>query len=443
MDMDFTTVSTKKRGHAALGDSTSQEDAIPTKAPYLKKDKKKKTSTDTQGTKSNPANKLDHFDKVDPNLLYNKVSCAPFIVFIKYKAGLKDTPKMSNLECARKLVKCNVNFTSADPHGYNLWKITFPNKSAANDAIRNKFLRESGFTAFISKYKISRKGVIHQIPLDIPMEEILLLCNEENPKVKIQEAYRLKRKNKKTNSWEESETICITFQGEKLPDHITLYRMNIRVQAYIPAVRICFKCGRIGHISKFCDKVKVCLSCGTAHLKEGEESKSCTNTKACINCKRNHSSIDSSCPELLKRKEINKIMAIENIPYLEAKRKIEGNNNITNLQVNRINFPPMKGTQDSTFSSYAKTLKPASQQPSSGNTHHQLLDKEILNLIRDMDPATLSILKEISTWIHKDKDQDKLLDRIRQLVHVHCNLAQKAKDSSANLSCKLINTTVV
>lgn len=331
MDAEFTTVTSKKRGRAALGDSTSQEDSIPKKTPNMKKDKKKKTNIDMQGMNSSPASKLDHFDKVDSNLLYNKSSCAPFIVFLKYKAGLKDMPKMSNLECARKLVKCNVNFTNAEPHGYNLWKTTFSNKSAANDAIKNRFLRESGFTAYIPKYKISRKGVIHQIPLDIPMEEILLWCNVENSKVKLQEAYRLKRKNKKTNSWVESKTVRITFQGEKLPDHITFYRINIRVRAYIPAVRICFKCGRIGHISKFCDEAKVCLSCSTTHLKEGKDSKFCINTKTCINCNGNHSSIDSSCPEFQKRKEINKIMATENIPYLEAKRKIEGNSSATNL----------------------------------------------------------------------------------------------------------------
>lgn len=186
---------TRKRGHDALESTSQEEENIPKNKSGNKKDKKKKHGLNIEHqTKKSSTKNIDHFLQVDPNLLYNNLCRGPFIVFAKYQMGIRDAPKLSNLDCAQKLVNCNVIYTNAEPHGYNLWKLTFPNISSAKNAIRNKFLQDTGFTLYIPKYKLSRKGVIHQVPLDIPTDKLTSIIEKENPGIAVQEAYRKKIK---------------------------------------------------------------------------------------------------------------------------------------------------------------------------------------------------------------------------------------------------------
>jgi hypothetical protein len=87
----------------------------------------------------------------------------------------------------------------------------------------------------------------------------------------ITDAVRLKMRVKETNEeakgerweWRESRALCLTSRTKELPPHVYFCNMNIEVSIFVAAVRQCYKCGKFGHTSKFCRKVKQC-SCGKA-----------------------------------------------------------------------------------------------------------------------------------------------------------------------------------
>ncbi|KMQ85392.1 mg2+ and co2+ transporter [Lasius niger] len=67
----------------------------------------------------------------------------------------------------------------------------------------NKYLKELGFTAFIPRYLLVRRGVVQGIPLDKPMEELVEEVNKEQPnRIKVFRAFRLRKKIRRLgNEW--------------------------------------------------------------------------------------------------------------------------------------------------------------------------------------------------------------------------------------------------
>ena len=111
---------TRKRGHDALKSTSQEEENASHSKSGNKRDKKKNVATSEDHTKKNSTKNFGHIMHIGPNLLYNSLCRGPFIVFAKYQIGIRNAPKLSNLDCARKLVNCNVIYTNAEPHGYNL-----------------------------------------------------------------------------------------------------------------------------------------------------------------------------------------------------------------------------------------------------------------------------------------------------------------------------------
>lgn len=122
----------------------------------------------------------------------------------------------------------------------------------------------------------------------------------------------------------DSNSICLEFKGQILPDLIKIWRFNIPIQPYIPSVRICYKCDSIGHMSKACDKEEKCLNCGKVHIISKENR--CTAQKYCINCGC-HFTLDKRCSAYIRHSNILKIMAINNISFSEARKLVNGLSN--------------------------------------------------------------------------------------------------------------------
>lgn len=93
--------------------------------------------------------------------IYMTFSLPPFYVFLKAKNPRNnEEKKVSFINVARKLYKSNVHYQECIPQSNNCWKLSFESKSAANEVIRNPYLKSMGFEIFIPKYLLFRKGII-------------------------------------------------------------------------------------------------------------------------------------------------------------------------------------------------------------------------------------------------------------------------------------------
>ncbi|KYN29798.1 hypothetical protein ALC57_00749, partial [Trachymyrmex cornetzi] len=161
--------------------------------------------------------------------------------------------------------------------------------------------------------------------------------------IKILEVQRLNRRmtiNHET-TYIPSRTLCIKFAGQQLPSDITLFNAKYTVEPYVPKIRICYLCYRVGHIGKDCKNSKSrCLYCGQEHDKSIDcEHRSLPSR--CINCGGEHLATSFDCPVIRNHKEVINLAAYENISHVEAKRIITANNNpaSSSITINPRNFP--------------------------------------------------------------------------------------------------------
>ncbi|KYN03202.1 Nucleic-acid-binding protein from mobile element jockey [Cyphomyrmex costatus] len=285
--------------------------------------------------------------------------------------------------------------------------MSFVSKSAANNALSNKFLEEAGIVTFILRYKICRKIVVKEIPDDLSLEEVKKVIEEKNSSIMISNLFRLKRLNRSTRELEDSEAVCLEIRGEKIPDMITMWKAVLPVSPYVQSVRLCFKCGRTGHISKFCDKPEACLNCSGDHRSSKEAP--CSLEKKCVNCGGPYSTMDRSCPVFVKHTEIAKVMAYENLPFLEARTSVE-------KRIGPVNPPPLRSPGD--FPRLVRT------DPSGRVTMRQQpdLQGEFMSYKAAMDSGFNGSFKKILTGITEmrltDKDAEQLFERIFKVLEV-------------------------
>ncbi|XP_044575225.1 uncharacterized protein LOC123259030 [Cotesia glomerata] len=273
-------------------------------------------------------------------LKYDRSDKAPFLVHIK-QDDQSQKPK-SLIEITRILRKCNINHNLIEFMSRGTWLLTFDQYDEANKIIDNYLVKNHGYSTFIPRARVSRKCVVRRIAKDITKEEFIEEVNSFNPSLKVLDMYRFTRRIQGENGPErtETETVCFTVKGANLPPYIVLFATRSKVTPYIPAIRQCYRCGKIGHISRFCKEEEKCLTCGES---KHEESLGCTKPLKCRNCKGSHRTISKDCEEIIKAKEISKIMAYENLPFIQARRKYEGRSSAMSSAPTRTieNFPQL------------------------------------------------------------------------------------------------------
>lgn len=69
---------------------------------------------------------------------------------------------------------------------------------------------------------------------------------------------------------EDTDMVCITFRTQALPKHVIIENTMIEMRYYIPNVRLCYKCGLLGHTKDYCkQQEEKCLNCnGTQHPRD-------------------------------------------------------------------------------------------------------------------------------------------------------------------------------
>ncbi|GBM36894.1 hypothetical protein AVEN_154716-1, partial [Araneus ventricosus] len=80
--------------------------------------------------------------------------------------------------------------------------------------------------------------------------------------------------------------LILTFDSNKLPEHIKAGYMRLSVRTYIPNPLRCFKCQRFGHSKTSCRGTLTCSRCAEV----GHDSTDCTRAEKCVNCKEEHTS---------------------------------------------------------------------------------------------------------------------------------------------------------
>src|SRR5215469_976864 len=112
-----------------------------------------------------------------------------------------------------------------------------------------------------------------------------------------------------------TSTMILTFKGTHLPSYTYAGYMRIKVRAYIPPPRRCFKCQKYGHFQSTCKQKETCAKCGKDKHEGG-----CSGPKKCVNCEGDHAAYDKECPRLKKEKAISKIQVEQKKPYSEAQK---------------------------------------------------------------------------------------------------------------------------
>lgn len=254
------------------------------------------------------------------SLKYSSTDLGPFIIIIESKST-KNIGNIHPMNLGKKLASMNIKgIKDICKKGKRRISIEFDNPDRANlFLVDNPFNNDSDMDVFIPSRMVSSKGVIRNVGSEITTDDIL---NSAVSIVKILDARPLNRRvfENGTVTYVPSTTWLLTFQGKNLPDKIALWGCIRNVNLYIGPVVQCHNCLRYGHTKPNChSNNKRCRNCGGNH-DEGV----CPNklNPKCVFCSGDHVSTDRSCPEHNRQRQINKIIALENISYFEAVKMV-------------------------------------------------------------------------------------------------------------------------
>ena len=113
-----------------------------------------------------------------------------------------------------------------------------------------------------------------------------------------------------------TNAVLLTFNKTKAPESVKFGFVNVKVDLYVPNPLRCFNCQQYGHGAKHCKGKATCANCGqTGHTEN------CPNPKKCIHCNGKHNANFRDCPTWVLEKNIQKEIAINRIPYREARQR--------------------------------------------------------------------------------------------------------------------------
>ena len=377
----------------------------------------------TKNTNFNTTNKINKVNKYSDN---NK---GPYIVYIE---PINTTEPNKNDKIHPTTVgriiskKMRGQVKSVSRSGAKKVTVTVASSQAANLLVEDKFLSSYGLRASIPYHKITKQGLIRNVPLDIPDEEILEEIKQKFPVINVKRfTQRNHNYNKKTetstntNKFVPSKTVLLTFDGQNLPEVISLYGSLHRVSVYIPRPKICFSCFRYNHIKTQCKSQVKCMKCGEDKNKHDKEELCKINEDEmlkCINCGKNHLPTDRICLEYKAQEKIKYLIVAENRPFAEAKNIVYDsekvnpstrfNRKLRNTRERNLTsynqFPPLSGAQVSQYSQVTKNPQNSptkhSQKPVQQSLKSEKLRKEHQDLLIYRNGRNQSYTKSVIAY---------------------------------------------
>ncbi|KAK6171770.1 hypothetical protein SNE40_018202 [Patella caerulea] len=224
-------------------------------------------------------------------------------------------------------------------------RISFQKMEDAQLATSIKTLGNLNVEVSLSEHNQTDRVIVYNIPKDYSDEEIItnLKLGGYNPLAIYQYPVR-QGKN--------IRTIQITFKKNETPQGV-IYMLYERrpVHPYIPKVKRCTKCQRIGHVEKFCRSEAICGKCGNSH-----NTKDCRASQLkCVNCRGNHGADSPKCPKYLSTKSVLNMQYTHGISHKEATAHIV--NKTTPKKIEAQITPPNKEEQTKESRQFTPTFK--------------------------------------------------------------------------------------
>lgn len=253
---------------------------------------------------------------------YRNVDTGPFIVHIT-KVG-DSTVTIRPMQIGQMLSKNAVKGIirgGVKKVGRNRISVEFADYLSANVFLKSEFLGNNGFSAEIPTYNFCRMGLVRGIPTDLSMAEFAESIEVPTGCGIVLKARRLNRKDRSngSTSWIPTNSVVLTFQGQRLPDNIYSFHSSIVVQKYqLPTIQ-CLKCCRFGHVLAQChSKIPRCYRCAGPHLGATCSSAPDEEHATCLFCSGRHYATNKCCQEHIRQRNIKSVMSDESISYQEA-----------------------------------------------------------------------------------------------------------------------------
>lgn len=252
---------------------------------------------------------------------YSQCDDGPYIVHVS--KVLPDPAASTSIRAIKigQLLVCNgikdIKSDGIKRIGRNRVSIEFSSFNAANDFLKNPILQSNNLIGTIPTYNFSRMGLVRGVPTDLSMEEFALSIVVPNG-CTVLKARRLNRKNRSERGveWIPTNTVVLTFQGQKLPERVFSFHSSLPVENYqLPTIQ-CLKCCRFGHVRDQCRSAPRCFRCAQSH--PGDECSVLESSSTCLFCSRPHFATFKNCSEHVRQQNIKNIMSKESISFQEA-----------------------------------------------------------------------------------------------------------------------------
>lgn len=187
-------------------------------------------------------------------------------------------------------------------------------KAQASNWIDLKFFNKHRVNVFYLGGKRRRgvRGVVSGVPQEIRPESFLEVDG-------VCGARRLTRFTE--GKREDSKSVCLTFEGDVVPERVYVECVSYRVRPFQPAPLRCYCCQQYGHVAAVCRGMKTCGRCGREGCKTECEGK---EDAKCIHCKGEHYTGSAQCPRKVKEVLIQKVRAEKRgMSYAEAVKNVD------------------------------------------------------------------------------------------------------------------------
>lgn len=232
--------------------------------------------------------------------------------FIVLKSENSSNTPLSKISCFRVhnailTISKDINKISELRDGSLL--LLVKNKHVAEKFIRIKTLPGIGEVSANYHQNLNAvKGTIYApFLIDVPDEEIIEGLSSYN----VTSVYKFKRNVEGVEK--HTGVILLTFDSYCLPTNISIAWRMTSVRPYIPNPMRCKTCQKLGHTTKYCKSVPICVTCSLP-LHGSERCK----RVMCANCLADHPSSSNICPSFQQGKEILKIKTLSKCSMREA-----------------------------------------------------------------------------------------------------------------------------